>query len=85
MLRTEALERVSLALQLGDGLPLGNGLGHGFAIHFLELWLEIKGFEMGGASRHAEEDNSLGFGREACARGELGGPGGNCSMSGMAC
>ena len=46
MLRSQALEGVLLALQLGDGLPLGNRLGHIFPVHFAELRLVVQSLEV---------------------------------------
>ena len=51
----------SLTLQLGDGLPLGEGLGHGLAVHLVELGLVVKGLEVRGSARHAEKNHPLGL------------------------
>ena len=59
---TEDLEL--LALQLGDGLPLGEGLRHCFAVEAVELGFVVEGFQMRGTSRHAQEDDPLRLGRE---------------------
>ncbi len=60
MLGAEAGE--ALALQLGDLLAGGKGIGHGLAGHFGELGFVVEGFEVGGAARLIEEDDALGFG-----------------------
>ena len=49
-------------LQLSDGLPLGEGLGHGLPMEFIQLGLVIKSFQMGGPARHAEENDPFCFG-----------------------
>ncbi len=60
MLGTHAVER--LALELGELLTLGEGLGHRLAVQLTELGLEVEGFQMGRSTRHAEEDDALGPG-----------------------
>ena len=52
-----------LALQLGNGLPLGKGLRHGLAVHLVEFGLVVEGFEMGRTTRHAQEDHAFGLGQ----------------------
>ncbi len=62
VLGTEAFEVVLLAHELSDGLTFGNGLGHGLAVHFLELGLVIVGFKVGWTTGHAQKDNPFGLG-----------------------
>ena len=48
-----------LALELRDGLALGEGLRHGLAVQFIELRLVVEGLEVGGSAGHAKEDHAL--------------------------
>ena len=41
-----ALDFEGFPLELGDGLSLGEGLGHGLAVEFVELELVVEGFEV---------------------------------------
>ena len=52
------------ALELGELLSLGERLGKGFVVEGFQVGLPVEGFELGGASRHAEEDDALRFHRE---------------------
>ena len=47
------------ALELGDGLPGGDGLGHGVAVLSLEFRFVVEGFEMARPARHAEVDDAF--------------------------
>ena len=60
MLGAEADE--ALALQLGDLLPLGEGVRHGLAAQFGELGLVVEGFQVRRAAGLIEEDDALGLG-----------------------
>ena len=61
MLRTEALER--LTLELGDLLPLREALRHRLAIHGGKLRLVVERVEVGHAAGHVEPDHPLRFRR----------------------
>ena len=52
------------ALELGDGLALGEGFWHRLAVEAVELGFVVEGFQMRGASRHAEKNNPLCLGGE---------------------
>ena len=51
-----------LALQLGYGLALGEGIRHRFPVHLVKLWLVVKSLKVGGSTRHAKENDALGPG-----------------------
>lgn len=57
VLRAETFE--FLALQLRDLLAFSEGAGHGLAVHFLELGLEVPGLEMRRPAGHVEMDDAL--------------------------
>jgi hypothetical protein len=59
-LRLEAAEL--FALELGDGLALGEAVGHGFAGHLAELGFVIEGLQMGRSPRHVQMNHPLRFG-----------------------
>ena len=59
MLRPEAGQIVSLALQLGNRLTLGDALGHRFAVHLAQLRLVIERLQMTRAAGHAQVDHPL--------------------------
>ena len=61
MLGAEALEIVPASLQLRDGLPFRDRLGHGLAVHLRQLRLVVESLKMGRTSRHAEVDHSFRF------------------------
>lgn len=56
MLRGETLERP--ALELGNGLSLGQAFRHAFTISLHQLFLVIKSLEMRRATGHAEVDDT---------------------------
>ena len=49
-----------LALELGDGHPPCEGLRHRLPVEQCQFRFLIKGLQMTGSSRHAQEDDSLG-------------------------
>ena len=57
-----ALHLEFLALQLGNGLTLGEGFGHRFSVQLVELGFVVEGFQVGGPARHAEKDHPFGLG-----------------------
>ena len=59
-----------LSLKLGDGLALGEGLGHGFAIELIELGFVVEGLEMRRTAGHAEKDDAFCLGRMVREAGE---------------
>ena len=67
-----ALHFERFALQLGDGLSLGEGLGHGLVVEFVELRFVVEGLEVGRAAGHAEEDDAFCFGLVVGEAGEAG-------------
>jgi hypothetical protein len=62
MLGAEALEL--LVLELGDGLALGERLGHGLAVHLRELRLVVEQLEVRGAACLVDVDDALRLRRE---------------------
>ena len=61
MLRAEAGQIVSLALQLGNRLALGDAFRHRFAIHLAQLRLVIERLQMTRAAGHAQVDHPFHF------------------------
>ena len=57
-----ALHLEGFPLKLGDGLALGEGLGHGLAIQFVEFRFVVEGFEVRRPARHTEENDPFGLG-----------------------
>ena len=57
-----ALHLEFLALQLGNGLTLGEGFRHRFSVQLVELGFVVEGFQVGGPARHAEKDRTFGLG-----------------------
>ena len=56
-----ALNFELLALKLSDGLAFGEGFRHRLPIEFIQLGLVIEGFQVRGATGHAEEYDTFGF------------------------
>ena len=52
-----ALHLEFLALQLSNGLSLGEGFGHGLPMELIQLGLVIKSFEVGRPSSHAQKND----------------------------
>ena len=48
-----------LSLELGDGLPLGEGSRHGLAVECREFRLVVESFQVGWSPSHVKEDDSL--------------------------
>ena len=57
-------------LELGDGLALCQGIRHGFPIQFGELGLGVKGFKVGWATGHVQEDDALDPGSVMTGQGD---------------
>ena len=60
--REVTLDLEMLALQLCDGLTLGEGFGHRLAVEFVQLRLVIKVLLMRGASGHGQENDPFDVG-----------------------
>ena len=63
------------SLELGDGLALCQGLRHGFPIQLGELGLGVKGFQVGWATGHVQEDDALDPGSVMTGQGDTIPPG----------
>ena len=59
MLRAKDLELVGLALELGNLLVLGDRLRHGLAVQFCQPRLIVECFQVGGSTRHAQDNDPL--------------------------
>ena len=50
-----------LALQLSNGLTLGETVRHGLTLPLGQHWLVVEALQVRGTARHIEEDDSLGL------------------------